>query len=50
MPTLRQTRVQYLIVFMLFVASSFSYGDRVVLSFAGVALSKQMHLDALHLG
>ena len=46
----RQTRVRYLIVFMLFVASSFSYGDRVVLSIVGVALSKQLHLDALHLG
>ena len=35
---------------MLFVASSFSYGDRVVLSIVGVALSRQMHLNALHLG
>ena len=46
----KQTRVRYLIVFMLFVASSFSYGDRVVLSIVGVALSRQLHLDALHLG
>lgn len=50
MKTLRQTRVRYLIVFMLFVASSFSYGDRVVLSIVGVALSRQMHLNALDLG
>ena len=50
MNALKQTRVRYLIVFMLFVASSFSYGDRVVLSIVGVALSRQLHLDALHLG
>ncbi len=35
---------------MLFVASSFSYGDRVVLSIVGVALQKQLHVDALKLG
>jgi ACS family glucarate transporter-like MFS transporter len=46
----RPTHVRYFIVFMLFVASTFSYGDRVVLSIVGVALSKQMHLDPLHLG
>jgi ACS family glucarate transporter-like MFS transporter len=46
----RQTRVRYLIVAMLFVASSFSYGDRVVLSIVGVALSKQLHIGSLQLG
>ncbi|SEC01483.1 MFS transporter [Terriglobus roseus] len=50
MPIAKQTRVRYLIVFMLFVASSFSYGDRVVLSIVGLALSKQMHLDPSRLG
>jgi ACS family glucarate transporter-like MFS transporter len=50
MSTARQSRVRYLIVFMLFVASSFSYGDRVVLSIVGLALSKQMHLDPSRLG
>jgi ACS family glucarate transporter-like MFS transporter len=35
---------------MLFLASSFSYGDRVILSIVGVALSKDMHLNALKLG
>lgn len=45
-----QTRIRYLIVFMLFLASSFSYGDRVVLSIVGVALSKDLHLNALKLG
>ncbi len=50
MSTAKQTRVRYLIVFMLFIASSFSYGDRVVLSIIGVALSKQLHLDGAQLG
>lgn len=50
MSTSRQTRIRYLIVAMLFLASSFSYGDRVILSIVGVALSKDMHLNALKLG
>lgn len=50
MSTPRQTRIRYLIVCMLFLASSFSYGDRVILSIVGVALSKDMHLNALKLG
>lgn len=50
MSTSRQTRIRYLIVSMLFLASSFSYGDRVILSIVGVALSKDMHLNALKLG
>lgn len=44
------TRIRYRIVLMLFVASCFSYGDRVMLSIAGVSLSKGLHLDALQLG
>ena len=35
---------------MLFVASTFSYGDRVVLSIAALDLSRDLHLDALRLG
>lgn len=49
-PGAKQTHVRYLIVFMLFAASAFSYGDRVVLSIAGTAMAKEIHLDALHLG
>lgn len=44
------THVRYLIAFMLFIASTFSYGDRVVLSIAAVDLSRDIHLDALRLG
>jgi MFS transporter, ACS family, glucarate transporter len=46
----KQTHVRYLIVLMLFAASAFSYGDRVVLSIAGVAMAKDIHMDALRLG
>lgn len=46
----RPTRVRYLIVLMLFVASCFSYGDRVMLSIAGISFSKDLHMDAVRLG
>jgi ACS family glucarate transporter-like MFS transporter len=42
--------VRYVIVLMLFVASSFSYGDRVALSITGIAFSKDLHMDAVKLG
>lgn len=35
---------------MLFAASAFSYGDRVVLSIAGISISRDLHLNALRLG
>ncbi len=44
------THVRYLIVLMLFVASTFSYGDRVLLSIAAPDLSRDLHLDPLRLG
>jgi ACS family glucarate transporter-like MFS transporter len=46
----RQTHVRYLIVAMLFVASCFSYGDRVALSIAGTAMQKQLAMDPVKLG
>ena len=46
----KRTHVRYLIVLMLFAASAFSYGDRVVLSIAGLAMAKDLHLDPLRLG
>jgi len=49
-PEQKPTRIRYRIVLMLFVASCFSYGDRVMLSIAGIAFSKDLHLDALRLG
>lgn len=44
------SHVRYLIVLMLFVASTFSYGDRVVLSLAADSLNRELHIDVLHLG
>jgi MFS transporter, ACS family, glucarate transporter len=49
-PEPKQTHVRYLIVLMLFAASAFSYGDRVVLSIAGIAFSKDLHMDAVKMG
>jgi len=46
----RQTHVRYLIVAMLFIASCFSYGDRVALSIAGTAMQKQLAMDPVKLG
>ena len=44
------THVRYLIVLMLFIAGTFSYGDRVVLSIAATDISRDLHLDPLRLG
>lgn len=44
------THVRYLIVLLLFVASTFSYGDRVVLSLAAIDVTRELHLDPLRLG
>lgn len=35
---------------MLFLVTSFSYGDRVVLSIAGGSFARDLHLDPLHIG
>jgi ACS family glucarate transporter-like MFS transporter len=44
------THIRYLIVSMLFIASCFSYGDRVALSIAGTAMEKELALDPVKLG
>jgi ACS family glucarate transporter-like MFS transporter len=46
----KTTYIRYLIVGMLFVASCFSYGDRVALSIAGSAMEKELALDPVKLG
>jgi ACS family glucarate transporter-like MFS transporter len=46
----KTTHIRYLIVAMLFIASCFSYGDRVALSIAGTAMEKELALDPLKLG
>lgn len=45
-----KTHVRYVIVLILFVASTFSYGDRAVLSFASASLDRDLHVDTLRLG
>jgi len=50
MTATKTTHVRYLIVAMLFIASCFSYGDRVALSVAGTAMQKELALDPLKLG
>jgi MFS transporter, ACS family, glucarate transporter len=49
-PPQKPTRIRYRIVLMLFLASCLSYGDRVMLSIAGISFSKDLHMDALRLG
>jgi ACS family glucarate transporter-like MFS transporter len=49
-PAGKTTHVRYLIITMLFIASCFSYGDRVALSIAGTAMQKQLALNPLRLG
>jgi ACS family glucarate transporter-like MFS transporter len=44
------TRVRYVIVAMLFIASCFSYGDRAALSVAGVAMQKALAISPLRFG
>ncbi len=46
----KPTHIRYLIVAMLFLASCFSYGDRVALSIAGTAMQKEFGLDPVKLG
>src|SRR5579863_1846215 len=50
MQTAKITHVRYMIVLILFIASTFSYGDRVVLSIAASDITRDLHLDPLRLG
>lgn len=46
----KRTRVRFWIVAMLFLMTSFNYGDRATLSIAGSAMIKDLGLDSLALG
>jgi ACS family glucarate transporter-like MFS transporter len=46
----KATHIRYLIVTMLFIASSFSYGGRVALSVGGVAMQKALGINAAKFG
>ena len=43
-------RVRYLMVFMLFAATTVNYADRASLSIVGPAMQSQLHVDAITLG
>jgi ACS family glucarate transporter-like MFS transporter len=49
-PATTTVPIRYLVVAMLFAVSAFSYGDRVVLSIAGVAFKQDLHLSLRQLG
>jgi ACS family glucarate transporter-like MFS transporter len=46
----KQTRVRYLILFMLFVVTTINYADRATISIAGSALQKDLGINAVSLG
>src|SRR5487761_1716119 len=46
----RRGRVRYLMVFMLFAATTVNYADRASLSIVGPAMQRQLHIDPITLG
>ena len=46
----KRTNARYWIVVMLFIVTSFNYGDRATISIAGSAMSKDIGLDSVGLG
>ncbi|SLM64358.1 MULTISPECIES: MFS transporter [Dickeya] len=46
----KKTNARYWIVVMLFIVTSFNYGDRATISIAGSAMSKEIGLDAVGMG
>ncbi|MGC2400301.1 MAG: MFS transporter [Acidobacteriaceae bacterium] len=46
----KPTHVRYLIISILFAVSCFSYGDRMALSIAGTAMSRDISLDPVRMG
>ena len=46
----KPTHIRYLVVAILFLASCFSYGDRIALSIAGTAMQREFALGPLKLG
>jgi MFS transporter, ACS family, glucarate transporter len=46
----KTTHVRYLIISILFAVSSYSYGDRLALSIAGTAMSRDISLDPVRMG
>ena len=46
----KRTNARYWIVVMLFIVTSFNYGDRATLSIAGSAMAKDIGLDSVGMG
>lgn len=46
----KRTNARYWIVVMLFIVTSFNYGDRATLSIAGSEMAKDIGLDAVGMG
>jgi len=46
----KRTNARYWIVVMLFIVTSFNYGDRATIAIAGSAMAKDIGLDAVRLG
>lgn len=46
----KRTNARYWIVVMLFIVTSFNYGDRATIAIAGSAMSKDIGLDPVGLG
>lgn len=42
--------MRWLVLTMLFIVTAFSYGDRIALSIAGIAMQHQLHLTAVDMG
>ncbi|MEH6367566.1 MAG: MFS transporter [Pseudomonas marincola] len=50
MQDLKQTRVRYLILLMLFLVTTINYADRATIAIAGSSLQKDLGIDAVTLG
>ncbi|QXI26597.1 MFS transporter [Pseudomonas vanderleydeniana] len=46
----KQSRVRYLILFMLFLVTTINYADRATISIAGSSIQKELGVDAITLG
>ncbi|PVZ16309.1 MULTISPECIES: MFS transporter [unclassified Pseudomonas] len=50
MQSTKQSRVRYLILFMLFLVTTINYADRATISIAGSSIQKELGIDAVSLG
>jgi len=48
--TMKKTHVRYLILFLIFIVTTFNYVDRATLSIAAPAMRKELGFDAITMG